>query len=60
MIEHIHNILTTNYNIEFKILYGGSVDDTNIEQILKINYIDGVLIGGASLKIDVLKNIINK
>lgn len=60
MLEYIHNILTTNYNIEFKILYGGSVDDTNIEQILKINYIDGVLIGGASLKIDVLKNIINK
>jgi len=32
-------------------LYGGSVSPNNIDEILKVSNVDGVLIGGASLKI---------
>lgn len=34
------------------LLYGGSVKVENIEEILKIQNVDGVLVGGASLKVE--------
>jgi triosephosphate isomerase len=42
------------------ILYGGSVKLNNIEEILKIPNVDGVLVGSASLDVDVFKQMINK
>jgi triosephosphate isomerase len=44
--------LYPNKDIEksFKILYGGSVDEGNIESFLDLDIIDGFLIGGASVK----------
>jgi triosephosphate isomerase len=42
------------------ILYGGSVKLNNIEDILKIENVDGVLVGSASLDVDVFKQMINK
>jgi triosephosphate isomerase len=41
------------------ILYGGSVNASNSGQILSIKNVSGVLIGGASLKIDEFVSIIN-
>ena len=42
------------------VLYGGSVDSSNIHQFVKLNLIDGFLIGGASKSakkfIDIIKN----
>ena len=42
------------------VLYGGSVDGSNVEMFKKINEIDGFLIGGASKSskkfIDIIKN----
>lgn len=40
------------------ILYGGSVTATNARDIVSIPYVDGLLIGGASLKIDTFIPII--
>ena len=44
----------------FKVLYGGSVDETNIKMFKEIREIDGFLIGGASKSskkfIDIIKN----
>ncbi|MBQ7539246.1 MAG: triose-phosphate isomerase [Treponema sp.] len=37
---------------EIKILYGGSMNDTNAQELLAQPDIDGGLIGGASLKVD--------
>ena len=37
-------------NKSVKVIYGGSVNTVNINDILKINNVDGVLIGGASLQ----------
>jgi triosephosphate isomerase len=40
------------------ILYGGSVDSFNIAEFFKQDLIDGVLVGGASLKIDEFTKIV--
>ncbi len=43
----------TKLNIKnYKIFYGGSVNIHNTEQILNISHIDGLLIGGASIKLN--------
>ena len=50
-IEEIHAFLKNeikNYT-DYKILYGGSVKSTNAKEILSLNSVDGVLVGGASL-----------
>lgn len=41
-----------------KVLYGGSVNKNNIEQLVKIDNLDGFLVGGASLKPDEFLKII--
>lgn len=48
----IHRILET------KILYGGSVSCKNIMDFCSLDSIDGVLVGGASLKIDEVKSML--
>ena len=42
-----------------KLLYGGSVNEANAHQIMAINHVDGVLVGGASLKPDQFFKIAN-
>ncbi len=51
--------MTTNYKLKTtKVIYGGSVDSKNIKNFVKYKEIDGVLVGGASLKLkEVLKII---
>lgn len=41
------------------VLYGGSVNPSNSKDILDSEFVDGVLVGGASTKIDQLVGIIN-
>ncbi|MDD3305426.1 MAG: triose-phosphate isomerase [Bacilli bacterium] len=48
-IKFIKSIVNRKYNIEPKVLYGGSVNKENINTILKINNVDGVLVGSASV-----------
>lgn len=45
----IKNIVQKNYNIDIKVLYGGSVNSSNIKDIIELT--DGVLIGKASTNI---------
>ncbi len=52
------NLQSTIYNLQTKVLYGGSVDGKNIKNFVKYKEIDGFLIGGASLKPKEIKNII--
>jgi triosephosphate isomerase len=37
-------------SLEIRILYGGSVNPGNIRELMAMENIDGVLVGGASLK----------
>ena len=41
------------------VLYGGSVNPSNSKDILESEFVDGVLVGGASTKIDQLEGILN-
>lgn len=44
----------------FNIIYGGSVDSTNIKSFIDQENIDGVLVGGASLKADEFVRMIHQ
>lgn len=43
---------------DLRIVYGGSVTNKNIKELIGEEYIDGALVGGASLKADILAEII--
>lgn len=44
---------------DIKLLYGGSVNEKNVSEISKVAHVSGFLIGGASLKADKYKAIID-
>ena len=46
-------------NLEIPVLYGGSVNPNNSNEILTQELVDGVLVGGASTKYEDLHKIIN-
>lgn len=60
VVKYLRDYLTTKYKVANIILYGGSVNEKNIDELNKLNIIDGYLIGGASTKVDEFKEIINK
>ena len=51
MHDYIKKIVQSLLNIKVKVLYGGSVNLSNLEEVLSVNGVDGVLVGGASLKV---------
>ena len=59
-IKDIHNFIK--YEISgyenFKIIYGGSVKSANSMEILNLDGVDGVLVGGASLNIEEFNKIV--
>ena len=55
IFNYIKSFLMTN-----KILYGGSVNETNVDTLKKINLIDGYLLGALSLQGKKLKLFLNK
>lgn len=48
----LHDYMQKNMFGDFQLLYGGSVKPENSNELLNIPYVDGFLIGGASLKVD--------
>jgi triosephosphate isomerase len=60
MAQFIKELLTTHYKLQTaRVLYGGSVKVRNAKQFLGVRNIDGLLVGGASLKAEEFKKIIN-
>lgn len=63
-IEHLSkvfaklNTLCKTHPNPFRLLYGGSVHPENAAQLLTIEHVDGLLIGGASLKIESFEAIV--
>ena len=58
--EYIHQVLVS-YGVlaeKIRILYGGSVNAGNVRDSASVKYVNGFLIGGASLKADSFGNII--
>ena len=56
-IAEVSSFMHQNYKID--VIYGGSVSSSNSKSILNIPHISGVLIGGASLKVDEVNKILN-
>ncbi len=54
-----HNFLKQNLNPKTPLLYGGSVNISNAQEILGIDSVDGLLIGSASLELENFKTIIS-
>lgn len=61
--KYIRNLIKNLYNVEISdniiILYGGSMNAKNAEELLSQEDIDGGLIGGASLKVADFSEIVN-
>lgn len=51
-IKAMHAVIREEAKFKARILYGGSVKGANAKEILHIPNVDGVLVGGASLKAD--------
>ncbi len=62
VFDILRQYLTKKFSLDFakkiKIIYGGSVNSSNIVSLLQQKNIDGVLIGNASLKITEFKKIL--
>ena len=58
-ISFIKNYVMNIYNLNLKVLYGGSINLDNIKNIEKITEIDGYLIGGSSLNPEIFLSIIS-
>lgn len=48
--SEVHNLIRKQFKKQVTILYGGSVNAGNIDSLMAEDEIDGVLVGGASLK----------
>jgi triosephosphate isomerase len=63
VLDFVKKIVQTKFGqdrlLNLKLIYGGSVDDKNIEELSRITNVDGFLIGGASLKPAVFGKIIH-
>lgn len=58
--EFIKQLLKDKYNLNLPILYGGSINETNIDTLLSINLLDGFVLGESSQEITELINIYKK
>ena len=58
-ISFIKEYIKEKYNITNKVLYGGSVSNKNIDELEKIDVVDGYLVGGCSIKKDDFNTLIN-
>ena len=64
-INEIHKYIkdvvqsTSANNLVPKVIYGGSVTDKNAESFLTEQFVDGALVGGASLNGKTFANIVN-
>jgi triosephosphate isomerase (TIM) len=51
-IRHMHALIRDKSAVKARLLYGGSVKAGNAKEILHLPNVDGVLVGGASLKVE--------
>lgn len=56
----IKKIIKDYYNIDIKVLYGGSVNSNNISEFNKIRSVDGFLVGSASLNVEEVTKMLQK
>ena len=60
VLYEVKKYVKDNYSFDIKVLYGGSVNNKNIDNLEKIKNIDGYLVGGCSLKIQEFNELVEK
>lgn len=60
VIFYIKDLIYKNFKVNVRVLYGGSVNEKNIDIIKQAKGIDGYLLGGISLKLNKLQELIHK
>jgi triosephosphate isomerase len=57
---HIKNVMQDMFemNNDVQVLYGGSVNKNNAQELINVSDVDGFLIGGASLEVDGFSSIV--
>ena len=58
VVRKIKTYVSEKYFVNIKVLYGGSVNNKNIDNLETIKNIDGYLVGGCSLKIKEFNELI--
>ena len=58
IFDWLHSFIKKNNVENFALLYGGSVDSNNSNKLKTVKFVDGFLIGGASLDFQELKKIV--
>lgn len=58
IIDFIKDLILDKYETKLDILYGGSVNETNIAELNTIKGLNGFLVGGASLNPDTVKTLL--
>ncbi len=59
-IKEIKSIIKEKYNLELPVLYGGSVNEDNIDELVKIDELDGFVLGESSKKSSEVEYIYQK
>jgi len=59
-ISFIKNTIMEKYETKLNVLYGGSVNEENIKELVKLKDVDGFLVGGASLDPKKVKSMITE
>lgn len=60
VILYIKDIIYKSFKVKVRVVYGGSVNNNNIEVIKQAKGVDGYLLGGISLHLDKLQELVNK
>ena len=58
--NYIKDLVSDKYGVSIKVLYGGSVNSKNVDELNKIEVCDGYLIGGASVKAEEFNYIMER
>ena len=59
-IKEIKSIIKEKYNLELPVLYGGSVNEDNIDELVKIDELDGFVLGESSKEYSEVEYIYQK
>lgn len=59
-IKNIKRIIEENYNLKLPVLYGGSVNEDNINELIKIDELDGFVLGESSKEYSEVEYIYQK
>lgn len=58
VVSFIKKYIKNHYQVDIKVLYGGSINESNYNTFKTITSLDGFLIGGFSLKVEELKELL--